>query len=149
MEWLKFITMTVVIGRSIYTDIKFGIIENRNMFLGSVTAFTIAFLNERAAGLIRSGKMLLLVFCILFLLYLARGLGAGDVKLLCVLTAFIPEIALEMLVASFIVAAFLGVGKMVVRRLQQQKAYIPGETMRFSLPIGIGTAIVLLQHYVV
>lgn len=149
MEWLKFIIMVVVVGRAIYTDVKFGIIENRNMFLGCMTAFGFAFWYERIAGVVRSGKMLFFVFCILFLVYLVRGLGAGDVKLLCVLAAFVPEAALEVLVASFVVAAFLCVGKMMVRRIQQKVAYIPGETMKFSLPIGIGTVIALLQHYFV
>ncbi len=149
MEWLKLFAIAVVLGRSIYTDMKKGIIENGTMLFGCIAAFGFAFWNEKVAGLIKSGRMLLLVFGILFLLYLVKGLGAGDVKLLCVLTAFIPEIALEVLAASFIVAAILSVGKMVVRKIQRKTMYIPGESMKFSMPVGIGTAIAMVQHYLV
>lgn len=147
MEWLKIFVMAMVIGRAIYTDMKNGIIENRNMAFGLITAFGCSYWHDKVEGLAKSGKMVLLVFGILFLLYLVRGLGAGDVKLLCVLAAFVPEIALEVLAASFVAAAILSVGKMVVRKLHQKTVYIPGESMKFSLPVGIGTAIAVVQHY--
>ena len=77
-----------------------------------------------------------------------RGLGAGDVKLLCVLSAFFPELLWDIVVASFVMAAVISVGKMMIRGIRRKNIYVPGETILFSVPVGIGTGLVLLQQYV-
>lgn len=148
MEWVRIIVVLVLLGRAIYTDVKRGIIENRIIWLGLIMAGIWSYCNGGINGLLQSGKMVVLTFGVLFVFYLVRGLGAGDVKLLCVLSAFFPELLWNIAVASFVMAAVISVGKMMIRGIRRKNIYVPGETILFSVPVGIGTGLVLLQQYV-
>lgn len=147
MEWVKLIAVVGMLGRAIYTDVKRGIIENRNILAGLITAFVCSAWNSGINGLYVSGKMLVCTFGVLFLLYLLKGLGAGDIKLICVLSVFYPDTAVEIVAGSFLAAAGISAGKLLVRLVQKEKVYVPGETMAFSIPVGIGTGMALIQQY--
>lgn len=148
MGWIRIILVFMLLGRAIYTDVKKGIIENHMMGIGLIVAGIWTSCNAGTEGLLQSTKMVLLIFGILFVFYLVKGIGGGDVKLLCVMAAFFPEDVVNIVVVSFITAAVISVGKMVVRGIRGKKVYVSGETMLFSIPIGIGTGMVLLQHYI-
>lgn len=147
MEWVRIVLVFILLGRAIYTDVRRGIIENRNIWIGLIMAFIWSYCNTGMNGLLKSGKMVVLTFVVLFVFYLVKGLEAGDVKLLCVLSAFFPESVFDIVVASFITAAVISVGKMIIRGIRGKPIYVSGETILFSIPIGIGTGIVLLQQY--
>ena len=148
MEWIRIILVFMLLGRAIYTDVKRGIIENSMIGMGLIVAGIWTGFNTGAEGLLQSAKMVLLIFGFLFVFYLVKGIGGGDVKLLCVMAAFFPELVLDIVVVSFISAAVISVGKMVVRGIQGKTVYVSGETLLFSIPVGIGTGMVLLQQYV-
>lgn len=147
MEWIRVVVICLLLGRSIYTDVKKGIIENRNMLSGLIAACIWSYWNAGMSGLLKSVAMIIFTFVILFVVYLVRGIGAGDVKLLCVLSAFYPDCSIDILVISFLLAAVISVGKLLVRRIQGKAVLFSGETILFSIPVGIGTGIVLLQQY--
>lgn len=147
MEWVKVIMIVILLGRAIYTDVKTGLIENRNIVCGLLTAFLWSYCNDQIDGLAESCRMVVLIFVILFVLYVIKGLGGGDVKLFCVLAAWMPKSVLDVVVVSFLVAAVMSMGKMMVRGVQRKTLYVPGETMKFSIPMGIATAIVTVEQY--
>lgn len=148
MEWIRVVLVCLLLGRAIYTDVKKGIIENRNMLSGLIVACIWTYWNVGMSGLLKSVKMIVFTFVILFMVYIVKGVGAGDVKLLCVLSAFYPDCSVDIVVISFLVAAVISVGKMLVRWVQRKAVLISGETILFSIPVGIGTGIVLLQQYI-
>lgn len=146
MEWLRIAMVLLVISRAIYTDMKKGIIENRTMLTGLIAGSVWMAFYKGTEGLIDSCKMILIILAMLFLLFLMKGLGAGDVKLFCVLAAFYPENVIEMVVLAFIVAAAIVWMRMLYRFIQKVPIWISQETMNFSIPIGISTVMVMVYQ---
>lgn len=148
MEWTRIIFVLVILTRAIYTDIKEGKIENVCVLIGFVAAGCYAFLSGGEQVFFESVKMAVVILVALFFLFILKGLGAGDIKLFCVLAAFYPKDAMGIVVISFIVAAGIVIERMVIRALWKKSIYIPGETMNFSVPIGIATIIVEVMQWI-
>lgn len=142
MEWLRWLLVLLLLGRAIYTDVKAGIIENQSMLWGLLCGCVWSMVNNGMSGLSNSLQMVLITILILFVLFLMKGLGAGDIKLLCVLAAFYPDGVLKIIVVAFFVGAVISLGKMVVRLICKMPVYISGETLHFSIAIGISTLLV-------
>ena len=87
-------------------------------------------------------KMILIVLIVLYVLFVIKGLGAGDIKLFCVLAAFYPEKVMGIVVVAFVMAAGMSLVRMVVRYIRKMPVYISGEGIKFSIPIGIATILV-------
>lgn len=142
MEWLRIVFVLTLLTRAIYTDVKKGIIENRCIVCGLLLAGIYSVMHKGGTGLVESVKMSIIMLVALFVLFILKGLGAGDIKLFCVLAAFYPRDAIGIVVVSFIVAAGLAIGKMLIRAIQRKQMYLHGETMNFSIPIGIATVVI-------
>lgn len=147
MAWARIILVLAILTRAIYTDIKEGRIENVCVFIGFMTAGCYSFLSGGSPIFWESMKMAIIILVALFFLFVLKGLGAGDIKLFCVLAVFYPKNAIGIVVISFIVAAGIIMGKMTVRAFQKKNIYISGETMNFSVPIGIATIIVEMLQW--
>ncbi len=145
MELIRVIVVLILLGRAIYTDIQKGIIENTWMLFGLLSGCLWSGLVGKWNGLLLSLKMVGISFVVLFLLFLIRGLGAGDIKLICVIAAFFQKDILEIVMVAFIVAAIFSITKMLLRIMGRQTAYVIGETINFSIPIGIGTVFAMLS----
>lgn len=147
MEWMKVFLVLVLLGRAIYTDVKKGIIENRWMLFGMLSGCLWSGLTGRWDGFLLSLKMVVICFLALFLLFVIRGLGAGDIKLICVLAFFYPKNIVDIIILSFIVAAMISVAKLLLTILIRKKAYVVGATIHFSIPIGISTLYAILPFW--
>ena len=143
MVWIRIILVVLVLTRAIYTDVKRGIIENQCTLSGLLAGVMWSTLYGGVAGFIDSVKMIVIMLVALFVLYVIKGIGAGDVKLFCVLAAFYPEDVVGIVVVAFVVAAGLVLGRMLIRKIRRVPVYRRGETLCFSIPIGIATAIVV------
>ena len=133
----------VLLCRAVYTDIKTGKIENLLIAAGLVCGLLFAAIRDGPQGIWTSLKMMGIVFAALIFLFVIKGLGAGDIKLFCVLAVFFPADIMEIIVVSFFIGGIMAAGKMLWRYLKRQEVYIRHETMNFSVPIFMGAAVVV------
>lgn len=117
------------------------------MAFGLVMGFFISMYYRGIKGLLESGAFVILTFLLLSILFVAKGMGAGDIKLLCVLASFYKKDILWIGVAAFLVGGLICIYRMGMRGIQKRTIYIPHETIAFTLPIAIGTLIVTCYRY--
>lgn len=147
MKWIGNLMVAALLVRAVYTDRKEGKIKNRLLLAGFVSGLLFSYLNDGTKGVLDSLRAMGIIFLALFFLFLIKGLGAGDIKLFCVLAAFFPEEAVPIVVASFFAGAVMAVRKMVLRWIRKEVVFIKHETMNFSVPIAVGTGIVVMMQY--
>lgn len=147
MEWIGLSAAAVLLARAVYTDIREGKIENRVIVTGLLSGLLLACLNGGVKGFLDSAKMAGVTLAVLLILFLIKGLGAGDVKLFCMLAVFFPGEVISIIVVSFLAGGVMAVQKMCFRYLQKEKVYVRHETMNFSIPIAVGTGIVIMMKY--
>lgn len=131
--------IVVILIRAVYTDVIYGKIENRLIAIGYGLAFVLAYLRGGGKEILQCGKMSIIVLAALFFLYVIKGLGAGDIKLLSMLAAFTPTQIMNVVILSFFLGATIAIANMVGRWICKEPFYIPGETIKFSIPIMIST----------
>lgn len=149
MDWIKWLAVTAILIRAVYTDKKEGKIENRIILMGFVFGLFVSFADGGIQSLLESIKMAGITLLALFFLFVMKGLGAGDIKLFCVLATFFPKQIIPIVMLSFFAGAVLAVGKIFGRWLRKEKVFIRHETMNFSLPIALATEILLFLRYLV
>lgn len=139
--WLQLILLMPVLIRAVFTDIKTGRIENRLM-LAAITGGLVVDYYIGGTGFVLQGlKMAVLMTGVLFVLFLIKGLGAGDIKLLSTVGVFMPEQVVRITVAAFIIAGFLSLARIIYRAIKREQVLIPGETIHFSVPILLSVCI--------
>ena len=139
MLYGKVLLSGLILTRAVYTDMKTGTIENRLTGAGLAAGLLMNLMEGGGQGFWESLRASALMLASLFILFLLRGLGAGDIKLLAAVTAFFPRMAVRLAVASFLAGAVLAAGKMLYRRLRKGRLYVRGETVHFSVAIAAGT----------
>lgn len=142
-EVLAAVTAMILTGKAVYTDVKRGKIDNSLIVIGLLGGFVFSAIRDGPEGIWYSAKMVGIVFVSLIFLFVIKGLGAGDIKLLCVLAAFFPDKIIEIIAASFFSGAVIAVGKMLLRFVRNQTIYIRHEVLNFSVPVLIGMGCVL------
>lgn len=147
MKWIGNLIVAALLARAVYTDRKEGRIENRLLLAGLVSGLLLSCVNGGAKGFLDSLKTMGIIFVALFFLFLIKGLGAGDIKLFCVLAVFFPEGAVSIVVVSFFAGAVIAIGRMVLRWLRKETVLVKHETMNFSEAIAVGTGIVVMMRY--
>lgn len=145
-EWIVTGSVVFILSRAVYTDIKEEKIENRLMAAGLVMGFAAAYLTGGLDRLVVSVWQSVLVLLFMLILFVIKGLGAGDIKLFCVLAAFMPENILSVIVMAFLAAAAFIAVRMFVRVCRRRTMFKKGETLHFSVPIAVGTALVWIAE---
>lgn len=138
---IKLAVIIILLVRSIWTDIKEDKIKNLDLFIGLSIGI---FLNIMEGGWVHIWndiKLSILIIFILFPVFLIKGLGGGDIKLFAVLAIFYSKNIVFLIIVSFFTGAIIGIGKMILRKIKNEKFYIKNEKMNFSIPIGIATLI--------
>lgn len=146
MMAVKIFGVAFLLYRVIVTDIRQGKIENRVILMGYVLALALAYIQEGIPGVLISIKAAGLIILSLFLLFLLKGLGAGDIKLLSVMAAFFPNNGFHIAVLSFFSGALFAVIRMVYRGTRKKAVYIKRETLHFSIPIAFATGFEVWMH---
>ena len=148
MLMVKTILLFPLLYRVIDTDVKEDKIENPVILCGFFSAFLTAYLEKGFSGVLTSGLaagMLLLFFLPLFVF---KGLGVGDIKLLSVIAAFFPKERFVIVVLSFFTGAIIVMLRMIYRIIRKEPIYIKKETMHFSIPIVIATVINIVMKLI-
>lgn len=143
MKWLTVMTVLVLLIRAVYTDVRRGKIENSCIVAGMITGLLLAYGGGGIEKLWISIKMAAILLTAMFFLFLIKGLGAGDIKLLCMIAVYFPEQIISIVVLSFFTAAVWAVGRMAIRWLNKNPFYIRKETVHFSIPIAVSVLIII------
>ena len=130
--------------RAVYTDRKRGKIENKLLLLSYVFGIILNVISGDLSLIAYGFKMSLVIFLLLFPLYLIKGLGAGDIKLLCVIAMYYPDKITKVTIASFVIGAVYIIFRMIIRVFQKGKVYEKGDTIHFSIPIMVGFCLILI-----
>jgi len=130
--------------RAVYTDRMRGKIENKLLLFAYVSGTILNALSGDLSLIVYGFKMSLVIFLLLFPLYLIKGLGAGDIKLLCVIAMYYPDKVTKVTIASFVIGAIYIIFRMIIRAFKKEKIYEKKETIHFSIPIMIGFCLVYI-----
>lgn len=145
-ERMELLVLVLVLARAVYTDVKKGIIENALIIFGFLAGVGFCFFKGGLPEVWFSLRTAGLIFLSLFFLFVLKGLGAGDIKLFCVIAVFLREEIILVVLLSFFAGAIIAIVKMAVRFFKKEKIYIRNEKMNFSIPIVIGTVVAILEE---
>lgn len=121
---------------SAVTDLLYDRIFNGVVLSALLTVLLMRFAFEGPSGLLKALLTCVLTGAILFPVYLVKGLGAGDVKLISVLTPCLYTVkeCIYFVAVSFAAAALIGVILMTVRRRIRGK-------MHFAVPVFVSAVL--------
>ena len=144
---LRFAITIPLLVRAIYTDLKNEKIENRLLFVAMLVG-TCLFLKVDGLSVVLNGyRMAVIMILALFLLFLIKGLGAGDIKLLAVLSFYYPDYSVRIVVTAFMLAGGFALLKMLYRGIRRERVFVRDETIHFSIPVAVSVVWVLGMDY--
>lgn len=117
MEKASTILLLVILSISMISDLKIGKVKNWIIISGLVLSllFQIRFLGLKGIGIFILGIGLPVVM--LFLLFLFRVMGAGDIKLISVVGGFLgPRAVFQCIVITFILGAVFALIKIIIKQ---------------------------------
>ena len=142
---VKLIMVLIVLARAVYTDLATGKIENKLLLASVIPGIALDYYMGGVSLVFMGLKMAVIMIGALFILFILKGLGAGDIKLLSVIGIFLPEQVVSITVAAFIIAGVLSVLRMLLRAVKKEQVFVKGETMHFSLSILFGVCVVAVM----
>lgn len=144
------VLLGVIIGTSFIYDLFYGRIPNVCICIGFMCWFPYIVITRTTEEVVWALLSVLIVGTMLIGVYLIGGIGAGDVKLICLISGFLkPEEGLKLLFVIFIVGAFWGVVKILFSYVVALSGgdMPKGRTViRFSGPILTGYLLMLLSR---
>lgn len=139
--------INIIVGSAVVYDIFTGKVPNRLMLMAYLLAPLFLSISY---GIGTVPMHMLIAFAIgvmLFIFYLIRAIGAGDVKLMSFVCLFLSfRNAFRFIYIVLIAGAFLGLLKMVVAYVGQRNAVSEGKMsnkIKFTIPIAIGYVLVM------
>lgn len=148
LQKIRYIITGILLVRVVYTDIKEKKIENRIIGIGmGAGVIGVIYANEQKV-IVEMLQHIGLVWIGLYLLYLMKGLGAGDIKLLFMLAILYPEEAFDIIIYSFVLAAVYILLRMIVRRIDKKPVYVKGEEIAMAIPV-TGSVVLCLGQEVI
>lgn len=140
---MQLFLLTGILAMAAVWDLFYAKIPNGLIAAGLIMAFLFA-LFGKAGDIPTRFFGMLLPFLTLVVFFAFGILGAGDIKLFCVIGAFLGvKGILHCIGGAFIAGALTGVLK-TAAEAQRRRRYPKGVTVRFALPILCGTMWYLL-----
>lgn len=147
MVYVRWGMVFLLLLRAVHTDRREGRIENQLVGAGLLLGIGCAGIETGITGIAEGIKMAALTIAALFVFFVIKGLGAGDIKLFAVLAVFFPGDIISIVAAAFFVGAGICVARMIWRGIRKSPIYKKGETLNFSVPIALGTGIVEIYQF--
>ncbi len=123
-------------------DIKYMRISNRLILIGLGIALVRRLFCEGISGVLTGIFQISFPIIILYLLFLIRALGAGDIKLFSVIGGFVNfKVLVWCMIYAFIAAAVFSLGKVLYSAIKEKESKL--HKMHFSVAILIG---LILAH---
>lgn len=145
----QLILIMSVLLRCLYTDMKKGKIENKVILIATLLGIMLNYVTGGFDAVVEGVKMAGIIIALLYALFLIKGLGAGDIKLLSLIGLLFPKHAFMITALSFILAAALALIRIIIRLLKKEKALVRGETIHFSIPIALACILVVIVKEVI
>ena len=143
------IVLGIIIGTSFVFDLFYYRIPNYIIAAGFLIWFPYTLLCKGYIGILYSFCGIAAVGSALFAIYLAGGIGAGDVKLLCMIVSFLSlNDGIRLIILIFFIAGFFGVIKITmtaVYRLSGSGHAATVNSIRFTGPVLLGYLFMLLS----
>ena len=162
-ENIAYVIITGILMLAIYYDLRTFKIPNVICAAGCLMGLIYMFVEEGSTGLCRSCLGILLPVVSLFFLFCIRVIGAGDIKLISAIGAFISKDIIWVMLISFLLSALYGIflyfrkfigvihkrvaGKVMV--LNTQTIACGLTRIHFSVPIALGTWIFMLEELLI
>lgn len=137
MEQLECILAVMVLIRVVYTDLLENKIRNLDIFIGLSIGIYLNILKGGCTELLMDIKYVGFTFLILLPVFIIKGIGAGDIKLLMFLGLIMNEKIFEIIIVSFFIGSVIGIIKIMIKFLEKEKINIRKEKIKFSIPIGL------------
>lgn len=111
----SFIVTIIII--SIYTDKKYYKVLNKVVFPAMLIGASTLFALEGISGFTSSVKSIFLTMMVLFIFYIPKFLGAGDIKLIAVIASFIGfGQAIFVMLYSFLAGGVIALFLLLIRK---------------------------------
>ena len=144
------VLLGVIIGTSFIYDLFYGRIPNVFIVIGFMGWFPYIVITRTGSEVVWALLSVIIVGCILLVVYWIGGIGAGDVKLICLISGFLyPVEGLKLIFLIFVIGAFWGVIKIMfslVMGMSEGKRPEGRTVIRFSGPILMGYLMMLLSR---
>lgn len=126
-----------ITGMAVLEDLRTGKIPNVILVGGEVCAFCFQFFSNGAAGLLIFAGGTVLPLLLLGGLYYFRMIGAGDIKLLCVVGGFLgPADGSACVIASILIAGGISLWILIQRRNAVERMFYFSEYVERYLTTG-------------
>ena len=79
------IILLVIMSMAVITDIRFYKIPNFYILIGTVIGFAVRFMQEGFMGILTACISAVILFSFLLPFFMIHGIGAGDIKLFCMM----------------------------------------------------------------
>lgn len=108
------IILLIIMSMAVITDIRSYKIPNKYILTGFISGMGIRYFQEGFQGLFTALFFMVIIFIFLFPFFLMHGIGAGDIKLFCMMTAYLNKnIILECFLLTFTIASVMSIVKML------------------------------------
>lgn len=130
--------MVAMAAGSAVTDLMYNKIYNGVTAAGLLTGLAMQAAGGGAEGVLHALLRVGIAFALLFPVYMIRGIGGGDVKLVCAIAPFVLSVKelLILIAASFVAGAVIGAAILIFRRGRLH-------TFHFAIPVFIATLLMI------
>lgn len=106
--------LLIMMSMAVITDIRYYKIPNILTLIGLVVGMIIRYYQEGLLGVLIACLSIVVIFIFLFPFYLIHGIGAGDIKLFCMMAAYLnPQKILVCFILTFMIASVIAITKMI------------------------------------
>jgi|GEM_PF-3268607 len=150
MQYIGEVIAFLLLCCACLSDIKYFIIPNRLSVMPYVVGVLLYLLELDFIGLAKASIAAVIIFIVLFLLYLTKGLGAGDVKFLTGLSFLLDYNRIwSILIYSFLIAGLIAIVvyviKFILRRMSKLASVNVLPLIKFNT---LSTASILNLHQI-
>lgn len=108
------IILLVIMSMAVITDIRFYKIPNFYILIGTVIGFAVRFMQEGFMGILTACISAVILFSFLLPFFMIHGIGAGDIKLFCMMAVYLNQkTTFQCFFMTFIIAAIMSIVKML------------------------------------
>ena len=136
----------MIVGSALVYDLFYRKIPNYLVVTGYAGLVPYMYIRFGISGIIQSAAAVCVVGVALIIVYILGGLGAGDVKLMCLICGFLG--LKQALIYTFLVlciGAFIGLIKIGMRFINIANMSRTVTKIRFGIPITMGYFVILIS----
>ena len=149
MEIIATIFLNIIVGTAFVYDMYYRRIPNLLVLFGYVGMLPIVFWHNGLSGIAGAAAGIVIPWSGLMVIYLFRGLGAGDIKMMCLISGFLGLYqGIKYIILTIFIAGLIGIIKLITElalRVGEGKKIGPGKTtIRFMIPILLSYMVILI-----